>query len=156
MSRYWIGVAAGEHVRKGVAGGFAQLGHGKHAPVQKLIAGDWIDYYSPRNKMKCGDAVQAFTAIGRVKAREAYQVSQEKGFRPFRRDVAYRRSAKPATMAELREELSFTKDRGSHCGMAFRRGGFERRLRPNCQENEGPAATVGKSCCTGDRQYRLG
>jgi EVE domain-containing protein len=125
MSRYWIGVASEEHVKAGLAGGFAQLGHGKHAPVQKLSAGDWIAYYSPRSKMKGGDAVQAFTAIGKVKTGEAYQLSQGKGFRPFRRDIAYLRTAKPVPMAELRNELSFTRVRGSHWGTAFRRAVFE-------------------------------
>jgi EVE domain len=125
MSRYWVGVASEEHVNAGVAGGFAQLGHGKHAPVQKLSPGDWIIYYSPRSKMKGGEPVQAFTSIGKVKVGEAYQVYQAKGFRPFRRDVAYRRTAQPAAMAELREKLSFTRDRGSHWGMALRRGVFE-------------------------------
>jgi hypothetical protein len=125
MSRYWIGVASEDHVKAGVAGGFAQLGHGKHALLKKLSAGDWIAYYSPRSKMDDGESVQSFTAIGKVKAREAYQVSQGKAFQPFRRDVAYRRMAHPAAMADLREELSFTRGRGSHWGMAFRRGVFE-------------------------------
>ena len=31
--RYWIGVACREHVGRGVAGGFAQLCHGKAAPL---------------------------------------------------------------------------------------------------------------------------
>jgi len=34
--RYWIGVAAREHVRVGVAGGFAQLGHGKAAALRSV------------------------------------------------------------------------------------------------------------------------
>jgi hypothetical protein len=125
MNRYWVGVASAEHVKAGVAGGFAQLGHGKHAPLQKFSPGDWILYYSPRSRMRAGDPVQAFTAIGKVKTGEAYQVRQRKGFRPFRRDVAYSRAARPVPMVDLREKLSFTRDRGSRWGMAFRRGAFE-------------------------------
>ena len=125
MSRYWVGVASAEHVKAAVAGGFAQLGHGRHAPLQKLSPGDWILYYSPRSRMRGGDPVQAFTAIGKVKTGEAYQVHQRKGFRPFRRDVAYRRAARPAPMVDLRERLSFTRDRRSRWGMVFRRGAFE-------------------------------
>jgi hypothetical protein len=129
MSRYWVGVASEEHVNAGVRGGFAQLGHGKHAPIRKLSAGDWIVYYSPRSKMKGGEPVQAFKSIGRVKAGAVYQASQGEGFRPFRRDVAYRRTAQPAAIAELRDKLSFTRDRGSHWGVALRRGLFEIPLR---------------------------
>ena len=39
-TRYWIGVASRDHVMKGVAGGFCQLGHGKSAPVKRLAPGD--------------------------------------------------------------------------------------------------------------------
>ncbi len=70
---YWIGVASRDHVLKGVAGGFCQLGHGKAAPVKRLAPGDWIAYYSPRTAYEGGEPVQAFTAIGRIKLGEAYQ-----------------------------------------------------------------------------------
>ncbi|MDQ7862723.1 hypothetical protein RCO48_21920 [Peribacillus frigoritolerans] len=33
--RYWIGVASRDHVMKGIDGGFAQLCHGKEAPLKK-------------------------------------------------------------------------------------------------------------------------
>ena len=125
MSRYWIGVASYDHVKAGVAGGFAQLGHGKHALVQKLQPGDWIIYYSPRSTITGGEPVRAFTAIGKVKPRDVYQVEQSRGFRPSRRDVNYRRSACSATIADLLVQLSFTRDKGAHWGMAFRRGSFE-------------------------------
>jgi hypothetical protein len=42
VTRYWIGVAANDHVEKGVLGGFAQLGHGKPASIRRLSPGDWI------------------------------------------------------------------------------------------------------------------
>lgn len=123
--KYWVGVASHEHVKTGVAGGFAQLGHGKHAPVRRLRPGDWIVYYSPKSTMSGGELLQAFTAIGKVKPRDAYLVEQTNDFHPFRRDVDYRRSARPAALAELRERLAFTRGRGSHWGVAFRRGSFE-------------------------------
>jgi hypothetical protein len=34
--RYWIGAASRDHVMKGKAAGFCQLGHGKAAPVKRL------------------------------------------------------------------------------------------------------------------------
>jgi hypothetical protein len=120
-----VGVAALDHVRAGVAGGFAQLGHGKHAPVQRLRPGDWLVYYSPRTALAGGDPVRTFSAIGKVKSGDAYQTEQGDTFHPFRRDIAYRRAAHPVAIADLRERLSFTRGRGSHWGMVFRRGSFE-------------------------------
>ena len=46
--RYWIGVVSRDHVMTGVAGGFAQVGHGKSAPLRRMSAGDWLIYYSPK------------------------------------------------------------------------------------------------------------
>jgi hypothetical protein len=45
VTRYWIGIASSDHVEKGIQGGFAQLGHGKLAPIRRLSPGDWIAYY---------------------------------------------------------------------------------------------------------------
>ncbi len=91
---YWIGTAAREHVRRGVAGGFCQLGHGKHAPVKRLRLGDLIAYYSPREAMDPkSEAVQAFTALGEVADREPYlgqmTAEFEAEFRAYRRDVTW-------------------------------------------------------------------
>ena len=33
--RFWVGVAAREHVLRGVEGGFVQFGHGKLAPPKR-------------------------------------------------------------------------------------------------------------------------
>ena len=65
-TKYWIGIASRDHVRMGTAGGFCQLGHGKAAPVRRLGSGDRIIYYSPRERMRDGAPIQAFTAIGKV------------------------------------------------------------------------------------------
>src|SRR3954453_10567505 len=72
--RYWIGVVSREHVRLGVAGGFAQVGHGKGAPLKRMKPGDWLIYYSPRESHPDGAPVKAFTAIGEVTGSEIYQV----------------------------------------------------------------------------------
>ena len=66
MPRYWIGVASRDHVRKAVEGGFCQFSHGSDAAVRRVQPGDGIVYYSPREQMRGGEAVQAFTAIGMV------------------------------------------------------------------------------------------
>jgi hypothetical protein len=121
--KYWVGVASRDHVMKGVAGGFCQLSHGKHAPVARLKPGDRIVYYSPREEMKGGDPVQAFTAIGEIKPGEPYEGVMGEGFRPIRRDVDFF-TAKEAPIRPLLDKLSFTQGRASW-GYAFRRGVFE-------------------------------
>jgi hypothetical protein len=52
--RYWIGVASKEHVLVAVKGGFAQFGHGRLAPAKRPAKGDWIIYYSAKEKFGCG------------------------------------------------------------------------------------------------------
>ena len=125
MTRYWIGVASSNHVDKGVQGGFAQLGHGKLVPIRRLSPGDWIAYYSPRTALNDGEPARAFTAIGRVKADDVYQVEQAPSFTPYRRNVAFHKSARPAAIAPLLETLCFTCGKGRHWGMAFRRSLLE-------------------------------
>src|SRR5436305_11690775 len=89
MTRYWIGVVSLSHVKHGVAGGFAQLGHGKSAPLRRMGTGDWLIYYSPRTDMESGEPLQQFTAIGKVVGEVIYQHRMGPNFVPFRRDVSY-------------------------------------------------------------------
>lgn len=123
VPRYWIGVASRDHVQRGVEAGFCQLGHGKAAPVERLSPGDWIVYYSPRNQMRGGEPVQAFTAIGQIEPGDAYTAHQGEGFHPVRRDVAWRKRAKEAPIRPLLERLSFTNGKSSW-GIAMRRSAF--------------------------------
>lgn len=119
--RYWIGVASRDHVARGVAGGFCQLGHGKMSAVQRLKPGDWIAFYSPRSQLEAGgDPVQAFTAIGQVKPGEPYAGNMGNGFTPARRDVAFR-TAREAPIRPLIESLSFIRNKKAW-GAAFRFG----------------------------------
>ena len=119
MTRYWIGVASADHARAGAAQGFAQLGHGKHAPVKRLSPGDGIVYYAPKSSLTDGVPVQAFVSIGRVTS-EAYQASQNPDFMPWRRDVAYF-EAHEAPIRPLLDSLSFSAG-GQNWGMVMRRG----------------------------------
>jgi hypothetical protein len=121
--KYWVGVASLDHVRGGVAGGFCQLGHGKHSPVARLSPGDRIVYYSPKTEMGAGDPVQSFTAIGEVLPGEVYEGNMGAGFVPARRDVRFY-AASDAPIRPLLDRLSFTQGRPSW-GYAFRRGMFE-------------------------------
>ena len=118
--RYWIGVVSREHVMIGVKGGFIQLNHGKRAPLQRLAASDGVVFYSPRTSYPDGEPLQSFTAIGRIKTGEVYQVEMTSKFKPFRADVKFLK-AKEASIRPLIDRLSFIKDK-SHWGARFRFG----------------------------------
>lgn len=121
--RYWIGIAARDHVLRGVAEGFCQLGHGKMAPVRRLSVGDWITYYSPRTALTDGKPVQAFTALGRITS-EMYEATQAPGFHPYRRDVDWRTDAQEASIRPLLDQLDLTRGR-KDWGLLFRRPSIE-------------------------------
>lgn len=122
--RFWVGVVSAEHCRRGVEGGFVQLGHGKAAPVRRLNPGDGLLLYAPREGMREGEAVQAFVAIGTVGRGEPYAADMGGGFVPARRDVDWDRLARPAPIRPLLDRLSFTRGK-PNWGMVLRRGAFE-------------------------------
>jgi predicted RNA-binding protein len=121
--RYWIGVVNKNHVARGVAGGFAQLGHGKRAPLARMKAGDWLIYYSPKMSMDGDEACQAFTAFGQVKTGEIYEGNMGGGFVPNRLDVDYKKCV-DAPIRPLIEKLAFIED-PKRWGYKFRFGHFE-------------------------------
>jgi len=123
---FWMGIASAEHARGGRDGGFAQLGHGKRIAVKSLRKGDWIVYYSPREGMGEGKALQAFTTIGRVTSDAPYRAEQAMNFNPYCVDVDYLKDAVPAPIKPLLDELSLTRDRGANWGIVMR--GPKRRL----------------------------
>lgn len=85
----WIAVASATHVRLGRAQGFMQVNHGKAAPLKRITPGSRVAYYSPTITYGGNDRLQAFTALGIVKARESFQVDVGGGFHPFRREVQW-------------------------------------------------------------------
>jgi len=117
---YWIGVVSRSHVRLGIEGGFIQLSHGKKAPLQRFHAGDGLLIYSPKTAYPDGDALQAFTAIGRVTSGDIYQVEMSPDFKPYRVDVEFL-PCREAPIRPLIDELSFIKSK-THWGAAFRFG----------------------------------
>jgi hypothetical protein len=121
-SRRWIAVAAAEHVRRGRAGGFMQVCHGKGDPLARIKQGDAIAYYSPTTSFGGKDRLQAFTAIGVVRDGAPYQVDMGGGFCPFRRDVTWAR-ADEAPIKPLLDALEFTGG-VSNWGQRFRSGLF--------------------------------
>lgn len=123
QSRYWIGVVSASHVARGVAGGFAQLCHGKSAPLKRMRPGDWLIYYSPRTDMANGQPLQAFTAIGQVVDDRVYEYRMSENFVPFRRDIRYS-PCREVKISTLLQQLSFT--RGvTNWGYRFRFGHLE-------------------------------
>ena len=116
---YWIGVVSRDHVARGVAGGFAQLNHGKAGPLERMQPGDGLVYYSPRTTFPDGAPLQAFTAIGRISPGALYE-SRDAGEALFRRRVSYLPAAE-APIKPLIEELSFIRSK-THWGAAFRFG----------------------------------
>lgn len=116
---WWLGVASRDHVAAAVEGSFAQLGHGKRSAVAALEAGDGIIYYAPRTRMKGGEPVQSFVAIGKVRSGDPYPVEMNENFEAYRVDVDYL-SAKEADIHPLLDKLDFTKDLGSKWGVAVR------------------------------------
>ena len=114
----WLGVVSRAHVQRGVAGGFAQLCHGKAQPLRRMRRGHWLVYYSPTKEMG-GDALRAFTAIGQVEGAEVYQHDMGGGFVPYRRDVRYA-DAKEVALDMIKPKLELCA--GPNWGMALRRG----------------------------------
>lgn len=111
MSRAWIAVACAEHVRRGRAGGFMQVCHGKAAPLRRIAPGDRVAYYSPTETFQGRDRLQAFTAIGVVREGLPYPFDMGGdmggGFVPFRRDVAWLAGAE-APIQPLLDRLDVT------------------------------------------------
>jgi hypothetical protein len=120
----WIAVACAEHARRGRELGIMQVCHGKGAPLRRVQAGDGVVYYSPTVTFRGSDTCQAFTLIGTVKDDRTYQAEMGDGlgdgFRPFRRDVAWR-DATDAPIAPLLEALELTRGK-RNWGYAFRFG----------------------------------
>jgi hypothetical protein len=122
--RAWVGVVSRAHVRRGVAGGFAQLCHGKRGPLARMQPGDWLVYYSPSTEMGGGEPLRAFTALGRVVGADIYPFDMGGGFVPFRRDVAYEADARETPLRALAPRLRFVSE-NPRWGMLARRGHFE-------------------------------
>jgi hypothetical protein len=122
LAQYWIAVASAEHVRRGRAGGFMQVCHGKGAPLKRIRTGDYVCYYSPTTNFGGSDRLQAFTAIGRVWDGDAHIFDMGEGFHPFRRDVAWAEAVE-APIRPLLEALDFTAGKQSWGG-PFRFGLF--------------------------------
>ena len=115
----WLGVASAEHVRRGVALGIAQIGHGKRVGLARMKPADTLIYYSPRERLGASSQLQHFTAIGSIADDEIWQ-ADEGAFQPFRRRVEYSFAARSVHLEELRGALDFTNT--ANWGYQLRRG----------------------------------
>lgn len=118
--RGWLGVVSRSHIRRGVAGGFIQLCHGKPHPLRRMAEGDVLVIYSPRTETQGGEPLQAFTAFGLVGPDDTVQVEMAPGFCPFRRSVRYL-EAREAPIRPLLDRLSFSRGNPAW-GQVLRRG----------------------------------
>lgn len=85
-------------------------GHGRKDLISKPSKGDWIVYYSSKDKLKSGKPLQKFTAIGKIIDSEPYQPDTNNDFKPYRRSVKYSKGNE-AEMRPLIEKLSFIKNK---------------------------------------------
>ena len=114
----WLGVVSQQHVQRGVAGGFAQVCHGKAQPLRRMKAGDWLVYYSPALALG-GEPLRAFTALGQLEDDDVFSFDMGGGFVPFRRRVRYV-AAREALLEPLKPKLELCAS--ANWGMALRRG----------------------------------
>ncbi|MBS0289849.1 MAG: EVE domain-containing protein [Proteobacteria bacterium] len=119
IQQFWIGVVSKEHVLRGKTQGFAQVCHGKEAPLKRMRANDFLVYYSPHESSE-KKHLKGFTAIGIIQPRDTYQVTMSQDFKPFRRDVKYLATG-DAPIRPLIPQLSFIHDK-TRWGSVFRFG----------------------------------
>ena len=123
-ARVWVGVVSKTHVSRGYAGGFAQVCHGKAAPLRRMKKGDVLVYYSPKSEMGGGEVIRSFTAIGTVVDHDVYQFDMGGGFIPYRRNIRYYPTTQDALISKISHQLRFIQD-NPNWGMLARRGHFE-------------------------------
>ncbi|WP_341900458.1 EVE domain-containing protein [Fluviicola taffensis] len=122
-TKYWIIVASKDHVKKGLAEGFAQACHGKSGPLKRMKKDDFIIYYSSKQTMNKPDKCQEFTAIGKVADEETYSFQMSEDFCPSRRNIEFFKN-EAVSILPLINELDFIQNKKSW-GYPFRFGFFE-------------------------------
>lgn len=123
MSKFWCGVVSREHIKRGEAGGFCQVCHGKKGPLARMSVGDGIVFYSPVLEFKGTEKCQKFTAIGHVTGEDTYQFQMAPDFIPYRRDIAYL-PCREISIHPLLDRLDLTAGK-QNWGYKFRFGHFE-------------------------------
>jgi hypothetical protein len=122
MAGHWIAVISADHAAAAVEGGFFACSHGDGRAAGRPENGDRFAYYATRERYGAGDPVQAFVAIGRI-LDDAPSPRTIAGFEAQVRRANYD-AVGCAPVRPLIPRLGFVRDKGSHWGMAFRRGLF--------------------------------
>jgi hypothetical protein len=117
-ARAWLGVVSRAHVQRGVRESFAQVCHGRAQPLRRMQPGDWLVYYSPTLEMG-GEALRAFTALGRIQDADVFPFDMGGGFVPFRRKVTYQ-PIREVPLSAIKDQLELCA--GANWGIALRRG----------------------------------
>lgn len=102
----WLCVAPAEHVRRGVALGIAQIGHGKRAGLARMRPGGTLVYYSPVECLGDRTPLRYFTAIGTIAGDIIWQADKG-GFWPFRRLVRYE-DTRPISLDDVKTTVTLT------------------------------------------------
>ncbi|MCB0855091.1 MAG: EVE domain-containing protein [Bacteroidetes bacterium] len=118
--KYWIVTISKEHVLKGQEWEIMQVCHGKKSPLKRINKGDYVIFYSSKQKMKDKEPLQNFTAIAQATDDHIYQVKQFEGFEPFRRKVSFL-PCEETSIRPMINDLEFIENK-SHWGFYFRYG----------------------------------
>lgn len=121
--KFWINVVHKDHVLVGREHGFLQAGHGKKSFLDRMSAGDFVIFYSPKTSVENGDTLQTFTAIARLTDENIYQAKMADRIKPFRRNAQYFKCVE-IPIRPLLGDLDFIADE-SNWGYPFRQGLFE-------------------------------
>ncbi|GAB3513337.1 EVE domain-containing protein [Spirosoma knui] len=123
LTRYWIVVAAKDHVKRALKEGIAQSCHGKASPLKQMHKDDLIIFYSGKQTVVGSQVCQQFTGIGRVMDEEIVQVQVSPDFCPARRTIAVLPS-EDVSIKPLLAELNCIPDK-KNWGYPFRHGLLE-------------------------------
>jgi hypothetical protein len=118
----WIAVISADHAASAARDGFFACSHGDGRAAARPASGDRFAYYAPRERFGEGEPVQAFVALGRILDDAPYP-HRIGSFEAQLRRAAYEPVGR-APVRPLLPRLGFARDKGSHWGMAFRRGLF--------------------------------
>jgi hypothetical protein len=118
----WIAVISADHAAEAAREGFFACSHGDGRAAARPANGDRFAYYATRERYGEGGPVQAFVALGRI-LDQAPSPREIAGFPAQVRRAAYE-AVGCAPVRPLIPRLGFVRDKGSHWGMAFRRGLF--------------------------------
>ena len=121
--RYWLNPVHRNHVLAGRSGSFIQADHGKRRSLDRMSAGDYVVFYSPRHSFDDKTPLQRFTAIAQITAEAVYQVELSDDFRPFRRNARYF-DCREVEIRPLLDSLTFIENK-RQWGYKFRSGVFE-------------------------------